>query len=60
MKRVLVHWVEVRTYEVPDECPTDDTEEFYQWIDENTESNVDDYAISKDSRDLEIVDVEQL
>lgn len=60
MKRVLVHWVEMRTYEVPDDCPTDDTDEFDEWIGQNTGGDTDTFVAKRDSRDYEIVYVEEL
>ncbi len=63
MKRVIVHWVEMRTLEVPDECPTDNVDEFEKWIYNNglgIHSNPYEksgFAIKLDTRNLEIVDV---
>jgi hypothetical protein len=34
MKRLLVHWVEMRTLEVPDDAP-ETTDEFEEWLWDN-------------------------
>lgn len=68
MKRVLVHWMEVRTLEVPDECPTDDESKFEQWLFDHAKNSpyTDDpykandqhtFVTKSDTRDFEIVDV---
>jgi hypothetical protein len=31
MKRIIVHWVEMRTLEVPDDCP-ETIDEFEEWM----------------------------
>jgi len=54
MKKVIVHWVEMQTLIVPDECPTDDAYEMDEWLGANREKYVEKNA----SRDYEIVDVE--
>lgn len=71
MKSVIVHWVEMRTLEVPDECPTDKTEEFEKWLFTHADNHpfcedpykVDDcgsLAMRGDTRDFEIVEVTQM
>ena len=55
MKRVLLHWVEIRTLEVPDDFPTDDVSELFEYVD-----SMEKYTVKTDSRDLEIVDVEEI
>ena len=64
MKKVTVHWVEMRTLEVPDECPTDDVDEFNKWmydrfpLDPFDPMQIKNLVVKGDSRDFEIVDVE--
>ena len=66
MKKVTVHWVEMRTLEVPDECPTDDVDKFEKWLydhpmsDYNYPYHITEYAVKLETRDFEIVDVEAI
>ncbi len=66
MKKVIVHCVEVRTLEVPDECPTDDVDEFEKWVYNNILSmhshpyENPKIAVKIETRDFEIVDVEAI
>ena len=66
-KRVSVHWVEMRTLEVPDECPTDKVEDFERWVYDSASNNPytsdpydcdeKNFVIKSGTRDFEIVDV---
>ena len=72
MKKVIVHWVEMRTLEVPDECPTDDlttigNDDFEKWLFDHTTGNInidpyclEEFAVKSSTRDFEIVDVEAI
>ena len=68
MKKVTVHWVEMRTLKVPDECPTDDSDEFEKWIynysfkdpKRNDPYLYEGFAVKIETRDFEIVDVEAI
>ncbi len=66
MKSVIVHWVEMRTLEVPDECPTDNVDEFEQYLfdrDQNDPYAVksgDTFAVKANTRDFELVEVTQM
>jgi hypothetical protein len=55
MKRLLVHWVEMRTLEVPDDAP-ERTDEFIEWMVVNR-CDRESLAVKADERDFEIVDV---
>jgi hypothetical protein len=55
MKRLIVHWVEMRTLEVPDDCP-EKTDEFIEWMVINGHDR-EELAVKADERDFEIVDV---
>jgi hypothetical protein len=55
MKEVILHWVEMEKWEVPDECPTDDYFKFAMWILKNDPEAV--YREKKSSRDYEIIEV---
>lgn len=57
MKTLTVHWVEMRTYEFPNEAPTDNEEDLINWIDQNPESRGDweYFEVSAKTRDWEIV-----
>jgi hypothetical protein len=55
MKRLLVHWVEMRTLEVPDNAP-ERTDEFIEWMVVNR-CDRESLAVKADERDFEIVDV---
>lgn len=57
MKQVIYHWVEMRTLEVPDEAPTDDIYQLFDWIDEQGKE-IEDYTVSSNTRDCEIVNVQ--
>jgi hypothetical protein len=58
MKRLLVHWVEMRTLEVPDNAP-ERTDEFIEWMVVNR-CDRESLAVKADERDFEIVDVPDL
>ncbi len=63
MKKVLIHWVEMRTLEVPDECPTDDISDLYDWIEQQeppSGCDLENYVTKVDSRDHDIVNVEEI
>ena len=50
------------TYEVPDECPTNDIVEMWEWIEENypdkyAKEGQEGWLIKSSSRDYELVDV---
>ena len=70
MKKVLVHWVEMRTLEVLDECPTDDVNEFEKHLYDRQQMffnkdpySIDDknsFTVKSETRDFEIVDVEAI
>jgi hypothetical protein len=63
MKKVLIHWVEMRTLEVPDECPTDTILDLYDWIAQQEPSSrcdLENYVTKVDSRDHEIVNAEEI
>jgi hypothetical protein len=55
MKRLLVHWVEMRTLEVPDNAP-ETTDEFEEWLWDNG-YNREQFVVKADQRDFELVDV---
>ena len=57
MKRVLVHWVEIRTYEFPDDAPVNDDEELRDYVENHSEAqgDWDFFCIHEESRDWEIV-----
>lgn len=74
MKKVIVHWVEIRTLEVPDECPTDDVDKFEKWmythsptsepykmfsITEPIRGKIN-FVVKSETRDFEIVSVEAI
>ena len=60
MKKILVHWVEMRTYELPDEAPTDNEDELFKWIFQHPKAkgDLEYFTISADTRDWEIVDIQ--
>lgn len=66
MKKVLIHWAEMRTLEVPDECLTDNILDLYDWIAQQEPCNtpngcdLEKYVTKADSRDCEIVNVEEI
>ena len=53
---VTYHWVGIKKVEVPDGCPTDDLGTMQLWLAEN---DVEEVVVKEDSRDFEIVDVEE-
>ena len=55
MKRVLIHGVEILTLEIPDNFPTEDASELFEYMD-----SMEKYTVKSDSRDWEIVDVEKI
>ena len=55
MKRLIVHWVEMRTLEVPDDAP-ETTNEFEEWLWENGYER-EQFVVKADQRDFEVVDV---
>ena len=55
MKRLIVHWVEMRTLEVPDDAP-ESTDAFEEWLWENS-YNREQFVVKADQRDFEVVDV---
>jgi len=63
MKRVLVHWIEVRTLEVPDQCPTGKVDDFERWLYDHAKNDPyamngsDMFTVKSSTRDFEIVDV---
>ena len=65
MKRVTYHWTEMRVLEVPDECPTDGVDEMLEWLSKQEPCDTpyghdpENFCVKKDSRDFEIVDVEE-
>jgi len=58
MKRILTHWVEMETLEVPDECPTEDEQAIMDWIEANGGTEI--FCVKRNSRDYEIVTVEEI
>ena len=58
MKRIIVHWVEMETLEVPDECPTKSECKIWEWIDNN--GGTENFSIKRSSRDFQIVDIEEV
>ena len=64
MKKVIVHWVEMRTLEVPDECPTDDVDKFEEFMynkcmeDPYNVNDENSFTVESERKDFEIVDVE--
>lgn len=66
MKRIVYHYVVMRTLEVPDECPSGSIDEVVDWIERQTAHScfmvgdtVKDYTIKENTRDCEIVDVRE-
>jgi len=57
MKKLTVHWVEMRTYEFPNDAPIENEEELINWINQHPEANGDweYFTISAKTRDWEIV-----
>ena len=60
MKQVLLHWVEMRTLEIPDNFPTEDMEELFEYMDTVGDDSMEKYTVKSDTRDWEIVDVEEI
>lgn len=66
MKKVLTHWVSASTFEVPDECPTDNTDDFERWIIDHDFGKEDpflakgNFVSDFETRDFEIVSVENI
>lgn len=58
MKRIVYHYVVMRTLEVPDECPSDSIFNIINWVWGNDKST-EDYRVKESTRDCEIVDVEE-
>ena len=61
-KKVLAHWVEMRTYEFPFDAPVDDEEELHQWILTHpiAQGEWEHFETKSDTRDWEIVSVEDI
>lgn len=56
MKTITYHWVEMRTVEVPDNCPDEDGWQLKSWLYDHPK----DYTLLKsDTRDFEIVDIDK-
>jgi len=57
MIKVITHWVEIRHYEFPNDCPLDfeKAEEYMLNL-----NNLDSHQVKEDSRDYEIVDIERV
>ena len=55
MKHLIVHWIEMRTLEVPDDAP-ETTDEFEEWLCVNG-YNREQFVVKADQRDFEVVDV---
>lgn len=55
MKRMIVHWVEMRTLDVADDAP-ETTNEFIEWMAKNGHDR-ESLAVNADERDFEVVDV---
>ena len=55
MKHLIVHWVEMRTLEVPDDAP-ESTHEFEEWLWDNG-YNREQFVVKADQRDYEVVGV---
>ena len=55
MKHLIVHWVEMRTLEVPDDAP-ESTDAFERWLWENGYTR-ETFVVKADQRDFEVVDV---
>jgi len=57
MKTIIVHWVEMRKYELPEEAPTEKEEDLFNWINQHPEAkgDIEFFTVSADTRDWEIV-----
>ena len=57
MKNVQVHWVEMRSYEFPDDAPTDNISALGKYIDEHPQAkgNWEYFCVSSKTRDWEMV-----
>lgn len=65
MKIVTAHYVQMQTIEVPDDCPTDDIQKMWKWLEENKPKEWEAegeqaFIADEQSRDYEIVDVKQV
>ena len=58
MKKILIHWVEMETLEVPDDCPTNSERKMWEWIDKN--GGMKRYSVKRNSRDFQVVDIEEV
>ncbi len=58
MKKIIVHWVEMETLEVPSECPTKSERKMWEWIDKH--GGTEKFSVKKDSRDFQVVDIEEI
>ena len=58
MKVVFTHYVQMETFEVPDECPTDSEPNFILWLERN--GGFEKYLVKRDTRDWEIVEVQHI
>lgn len=59
MKRIVYHYVVMRTLEVPDECPSDNIGNMLEWIGQHRDDFMENHTTKEDTRDWEIVDVEE-
>ncbi len=57
MKTLVVHWVEMRTYELPDEAPIENEDQLLNWINRHprAQGDMEFFAVSAKTRDWEIV-----
>ena len=57
MKNVLVHWVEMRSYEFPNDAPTDDLNALGKYIDKHLQAkgNWEYFCVGSKTRDWEMV-----
>ena len=57
MKTILVHWVEMRRYELPDDATVNNEDELFEWIDRHPEADgdIEYFSVSAKTRDWEIV-----
>lgn len=58
MKQVIAHWVEMRTYEFPEDAPIESEGELFNWIDKHPDAQGDweYFATTRKTRDWEIVE----
>ncbi len=65
MKQVTIHWVEMRIMEIPEQCPTGSFNSMLDWLasqspcDTPYGHDLENFTISRDTRDFEIVSVEK-